>query len=1150
MKKTHRLKKENRKFALLWAFILVFAISGGISVYAYFSSRSGKDISGSVGKDTVETKVTTKEISSFEELIAYAGGSNGFSYSYSTDSSSSASESGNRGIFNDDRKEVTSSERFILKFTADITLKTDVTFRTDCHIDLNHKTLVLNGKNLVFYHTYHGNIVIKNGNVVTGAVTSGSDAVSSASGKIIFDAPYAYPSFYAVTVYKTAATENGGIKLSDSNTVTDSSYYSVISADNKMIGYHALRIATAKLANYADFIPEELSYDDLSALNVTNNTFAANLFVSEKKCFTASDTAETKACFYVFGDLDFATHILAYDGVTVEYSFANASTDGKGNISPLGKVTLPADAESGTLTVTIKKDEETIGVTELTAHLVNPTDNSSLATAGKTLINALIDRYYTDYTAEDTTTATKKHVFKREVQFPASLALPNGKSLTFAYSVYGGEDQATDLTSADTITTENGIVKFTPTEAVTKMIVTITPNDVTGAAETLAINDIVATDAGLVRTEASLAQDFILNNYGGKITLRAEYDKQQIVRFSRQTIVSLKKGNADSSITDIKYELINDINALYTLVIPTDDKDGELYVTDFTQKNPLDYVQSVQLNCTFTFKNSTTPVTIQIPIEAVANDSGDNVNGFLPYYNYYNQMFYTQTGLYTINSFEMPFAYSNDGKIVCYDILIRDANGTLNWNGIPGISISLYYNGTDHTLTPETADTGSYVYSSYVNALIKHQADGTAAGKDSYLKILSYGDARWKFNIDPSKIGSENVDFEIVYNYIMAVNDGFQAYSRTVQNEDGKTETTYITTEFTLPGVLLLDETKTAPDAVYDKNLYIWMYEAFGGIAYDNSTGAKNYVLVDWLRQSRDLDVTDDKPLVSNENYTSGKLLPQVENFKGIEYMTGTSYVNLSGIDLSGDYANTMTYLSKMSSITTLYLCNCKLSSRITADSPNDADLAKLTALKRLTELHIENSVGNSSNENKVFSMEFLTSFANLNRVYVYGNLANATGDTPAGVNGIFYGSVGLVNMEYFAELSSSGTSVYNTASASAQFLFEEQTGVNDYKMLQSVEYQKKLKKGIPIKAVYESFASVAETASSADKTAVAAYYGLKTNYTVGSTSYPVTVNSLVWGSDAGGENTQTTGFYVAYTLTVNNTKVTIKVKFNVVRVD
>lgn len=510
-------------------------------------------------------------------------------------------------------------------------------------------------------------------------------------------------------------------------------------------------------------------------------------------------------------------------------------------------------------------------------------------------------------------------------------------------------------------------------------------------------------------------------------------------------------------------------------------------------------------------------------------------------------MFYTQTGLYTINSFEMPFAYSNDGKIVCYDILIRDANGTLNWNGIPGISISLYYNGADHTLTPEKADTGSYVYSSYVNALINHKADGTAAGKDSYLKILSYRDARWKFDIDPSKIGSENIDFEIVYNYIMAVNDGFQAYSRTVQNEDGKTETTYITTEFTLPGVLLLDETKAAADAVYDKNLYIWMYEAFGGVAYDNSTDAKNYVLVDWLRQSRDLNATDETTLVSA---SSKALLTQVKNFKGIEYLTGTSYVNLSGIDLSGDYANTMTYLSQMSSITTLYLCNCKLSSLITADSPNDADLAKLTALKRLTELHIENSVGNSSNENKVFSMEFLTSFANLNRVYVYGNLANATGDTPDGVNGIFYGSVGLVNMEYFAELSSSGTSVYNTASTSAQFLFEEQTGVNDYKMLQSVEYQKKLKKGIPIKAVYESFASAAETASSADKTAVAAYYGLKTSYTVGSTSYPVTVNSLVWGSDAGDDNTETTGFYVAYTLTVDSTKVTIKVRFNVVRVD
>lgn len=1146
MKKTHRLKKDNRKFALLWAFVFVFAISGSISVYAYFSSGSGKDISGSVKNDTVETQVITKEISSFEELLSYAGGTNG----YTVEASSSATESGYKGFFNDGRKETVSTERLILKLTADIKLKTDVTFRTDSHIDLNGKTLVLNGKNLIFYHTYHGNIVIKNGNVITGAIASGNDTATTDHGKIIFDAPYAYPSFYSVTAYRNATEENGVIKFSDDKKITDSSYYSVIAADDVMIGYHALRIATAKLANYADLVPEKLSYDDLSALTVTDNLFAANLFVSEKKCYAASGAAETESCFYVFGDLDFATHILTYNGLTVEYSFVKANASGTGNISPLGKVTLPAEnsgAESGTLTVTVKKDGKTIAVTELKAHLVNPANASSFVAAGKTMINALIDRFYTDYTAEGDTQATKKHVFKREVQFPAKLSLPNG-TLSFAYKVYGGENQNTDLTSTDTITTENGIVKFTPTEAVTKMIVTIstTKNNVTKS-ETLVIDDIVATDAGLVRTEASLAQDFILNNYGGKITLRAEYDSGgNLTGFSDQIIYSLKNGNADGSIKGITYELVNDINSLYTLTVPVGDSNGKLSVKDFKTNNPLDYVQSVQLNCTFSFGENK-EVTLQIPIEAVANDSGDNVNGFLPYYNYYNQMFYAQTGLYTINSFEMPFAYSNDGKIVCYDIFTRDASGHLIWNNVKGISVSLYYNGNDHSLIPQAEIGGSYPYSSYVNALTSHKADGvTEAGTESYQKILSYGDARWKFNIDPSKIGSKDVDFEIVYNYVMSLNDGFQAYSKTVQNGEGTT-TTYITTEFTLPGVLLLDETKASPDAVYDKNLYIWMYEAFGGVAYDNSPDAKNYVLVDWLKQNRDLDVTDNNTLVSASSKT---LLEQVKNFKGIEYMTGTSYVNLSGIDLSVDYANTMTYLSQMTSITTLYLCNCKLSDKINAENPNDADLEKLTALKRLTELHIENSVGNSSNANKVYSMEFLTSFANLNRVYVYGNLANPTGDTPVGVGGIFYGSVGLVNMEYFAELSSSGTSVYNTASTSAQFLFEEQTGVNDYKILQSVEYQKKLKKGIPIKVVYESFANTTSTMSVAQKKAVAAFYGLETNYKVGASSYSVTVNSLVWGSDDGENNTETTKFYVAYTFTLNGTTVTIKVKFNVVRVD
>ena len=94
------------------------------------------------------------------------------------------------------------------------------------------------------------------------------------------------------------------------------------------------------------------------------------------------------------------------------------------------------------------------------------------------------------------------------------------------------------------------------------------------------------------------------------------------------------------------------------------------------------------------------------------------------------------------------------------------------------------------------------------------------------------------------------------------------------------------------------------------------------------------------------------------------------------------------------------------------------------------------------------------------------------------------------------------------------------------------------------------MKKDIPIKAVYESFAKATSDMLQTQKDAVAAFYGLETNYKVGTSSYSVTVNSLVWGSDDGENNTETTEFYVAYTFTLNGTTVTIKVKFNVVRVD
>ena len=82
----------------------------------------------------------------------------------------------------------------------------------------------------------------------------------------------------------------------------------------------------------------------------------------------------------------------------------------------------------------------------------------------------------------------------------------------------------------------------------------------------------------------------------------------------------------------------------------------------------------------------------------------------------------------------------------------------------------------------------------------------------------------------------------------------------------------------------------------------------------------------------------------------------------------------------------------------------------------------------------------------------------------------------------------------------------------------------------------KKLKNGQDISSVYQSFT----TAAPSD-------LGLKSSYTIGTSSFAVSNQALTWGHD--GDAASATYFYVKYTLTVRGITVTITVKFDVVRV-
>lgn len=507
-------------------------------------------------------------------------------------------------------------------------------------------------------------------------------------------------------------------------------------------------------------------------------------------------------------------------------------------------------------------------------------------------------------------------------------------------------------------------------------------------------------------------------------------------------------------VKDIVYARSNDTNDFYYLTEPTkENPTWTLGVKD--GKNPEQYLDKVFLQATVTIDDNgkEEKIVFNIPIrcQEVAT-GGDTVSQFLPYYHYFNEIFTQRTdGNYTYNTFYMPTKYTDGSPAIAFYLV--------DVNNVAGGGAYKFYEFNDTNAIAINKILGvAETEDRYIN--VSHPQTGTDADNKPI-----YDETRWQFTIDPEKIG--RTDRTLVFGYWYQ----FEGESGKLF-ENLKTPANGKYTVLTIPGVL--NTTADVPDAT----LYEKLFKIYHTEAYDSETNTWSYTYkTDYILTSRLVQAVDETQLNFKDNTA-------ITNFKGIEYLSGATGINLqnSGID-----EDDLALIAKMTNLEYLNLANNGLSDG--QDFNVNTDLVgQLTTLTKLKKLHLENQTYGSGenayipNPNVIYDFTALQEFEVLKEVFTYGNtptytafqnsgqILQAIGNLLTNVLRQVYGSEGATNIAAYSVLHANNVMVYHK-NATTPFAPSGSTS-NNYSAFTNIEYQDKLVENANIGLVYQNLST------------------------------------------------------------------------------
>lgn len=877
--------------------------------------------------------------------------------------------------------------RQTVRFNGNIALNSALNITADVNIDLNGYTLLTNGNAIEVRHFYHGVFEMFNGKVQGGGAE-----------QIIIFTPNAY-------------------------IATDS--LSLVGITINAVVFDTTEMFNSVTAVIADKISGGGRYTSIS----TDATLNRNRY-----CTRHASTSENNDCAYVGYDIDLPIGYGNFD-LNIEYSSSNTAVltnDGVIGSGVAGGIT------DVVLTAVISYD----GMTHTKDFNLHVYDNAHDESRETVAINELIERlerYYYVGELEGLGAVSLYYI-------PEAITLENqygGSRLV--YETVGKNGVITDSTTNNTeenfvlsddgkywtMTLNDEIIELRIRGAISGTEVRIPVNGQTSQnindnyskalkiARKLYGEEIVVTDE---------ARDMELGQAGGKSYLNG---------YRAYALATDSSPYISSGVLAINYTLTNNADATYTIADST--------LTVMSANNPPTEIQAVNLCMRFDFNSEPQTVKINIPIRFDLQKKGDgnNIEQFLPYYNYFDRLLAARTNSFTYRDFKMPLGHGVRGAIYYYEIYNID--GTVNDKYI-AMSLAYTLNGID-----------------YLNTVDEVIAMDSVLLQD----IMLSGTAEWRMTFNIAELPVEDTQLILRYRY------KFYGYDQSVWY--GANEP-YYESVITVTGIIKPENmhgtVSGINDYMSDKNLYKYIYDCMrpNKSMAEYVYGSGNYLETNWLNAEfvnyvggKELNLSGKKI-----NDTAWMGTTAITNYDGLRFLKNVDTLNMSSASVTrGD----IDYLSSMR-IRELNLSSNSLSDRNigTLNFPsgsNNGLINVLAGIDGLEKLHLEN--------NKFYYFSDLTKLGELKEVCVFGNSFNPK-DLLAGiVNGI-YGTNGAINSSTYTRLTKNRVIVRNVSESEGYIPYaggDDSVAMQQaISRLESISYQSVLSVGESITHAYNGLSS------------------------------------------------------------------------------